>query len=207
MSIYYIRAELDEGVVQVALDATTNNTERLGGRLTKFILEDGLEGSDHYIVTTDRVSFTGVISDLKSSSSGMRGPASSSQQNDGSIRYHDSVTNKKRMELIRETKVPFTVYTGDKVISNCRFTSLEFRQTGSAGVVGDLYSYAVSFTAEKIRTGSRAEAVSVRDEELLKAYEAKAVIPGNKQNPKAEEKRRKLLDAIKNRRFGSPLTP
>lgn len=144
----------------IAFDATTAVTRSANDKITTNIIETGAEVADHYILVGQTISFSGVISDIKS----IRGA------NDKSTAEWLSALSRLRL-----SKQPFDVICGDiadvyniggagnfNVIRDCLFSSFSATQTKQNGVTNQrVKSYQVSFTTKELRFGSRAEETEI----------------------------------------------
>lgn len=158
MTIYYI-APLDSDNI-IALDATSTVQVNETGKSTSLPLETGEEVTDHYINGNTKISMSGVISSLKSSSN---------TQNKTPEDYIRDIRELKR------TGKPFSVFFSDKFnpLTNCIFESLSFSQSIRNGTTGDSSSYKVTFTVKEIRIVKAAQVVVQRSARVVDSFSDK----------------------------------
>lgn len=183
MGIYYIKTADNR---YFELDSTTDMTVSMPGRATDFPLEDGESASDHYINESIVVSFSGIVSDVKSiSSKGLIG-------DDSTKRLKGTSDYIKGLEAVKKTKQPFTVFYSPNLdpITNCVFESLDITQNATHGTRGTgCSSYEISFTAKQIRIGEQAQMTSmpVPAEDIKKSLSNKTTSSGSTQGLTAQE--------------------
>jgi len=184
MGIYYIKTSDNR---YFELDSTTDMTVSMPGRATDFPLEDGESASDHYINESIVVSFSGIVSDVKSiSSKGLIG-------DDSTKRLKGTSDYIKGLEAVKKTKQPFTVFYSPNLdpITNCVFESLDITQNATHGTRGaGCSSYEISFTAKQIRIGEQAQMTSMPlpASDVEKSLSNKTVSSGSTQQLTEAEK-------------------
>lgn len=148
MSLYYIEAVVQDQVVIYHLDATTRVKLSLPSKVTSNRLESGDEVVDHIINLPAKVSFSGVISDVKSLS------------NKNNLNAEDYING---LMKIRQRKQTFSLILPDGKIrlDGCAFESLDIDQDNKHGSVttpngGINSSFNISFSAKQIRIASAA---------------------------------------------------
>lgn len=116
MSIYYI--ETIDGQVY-HLDATTDISKTVSGKITDNPVESGDILSDHYVHIPDSFSLSGKISDFKSSTGSAKSPKEYIEE----------------LSAVKRNKQQFKFYFGGKVAVslNCMFTNLKITQSKDAG--------------------------------------------------------------------------
>jgi len=188
MGIYYIKTA-DGSYFE--MDATTDMTISYPGRATDFPLEDGESASDHYINENTRITFSGVITDIKSAQ-GKANPR---------VKATDSYIN--GLKKAKDKKLPFTVFYAEKLepITNCVFESLEISQDNKNGTSGPVSSYKINFTAKQIRFGKAATnttvtAPVVADASVEKAASDKSDSSGNTLSTTENESGKTRLEVL-----------
>ena len=160
MSIYYILAEIDGVDTTYVLDATEAVEHTLPVQSSSYASEDGSDISDNIALKPRTVSFSGVISDIKTTNSSAY------------LNTHDYIQG---LEDLRWNKELFTIYfTADQPpLLNVFFESLKISQDSSNGTLvtpqGDNYgvsSFKVSFTVKEFRFSSKAVLSVIRADEL-----------------------------------------
>jgi len=160
MSIYYILAKVDGADTIYTLDATEAIEHSLPVQSSSYAIEDGSDISDNIALKPRRVSFSGVISDVKTVDS---------------TAYLDTHDYIQGLEDLRWNKELFTLYfTSDQPpLLNVFFESLKISQDGVNGTLvtpeGDRYgvsSFKVSFTVKEFRFSSQAILSVIRADEL-----------------------------------------
>lgn len=205
-NVYYINVNLDNKLYRIGLDATTDVQEMYPSKLTNFILQNGVSGSDHMVKGNKRITFKGTLTDIKAITSVFyerrQGPPSAggiqvdkvpvSKQSDGSTQLPEATSNKDLLELVRDRSLPVTVFTHNKQYADCYLTQLNFSQNKTNGVAGTSASYAVSLGFTQPKRGSRSKVVKVAEDAL--AYQANMRKQGNKEVP--DEEKGGLIDSI-----------
>lgn len=160
MSIYYILATIDEEDVVYMLDATESVEHTLPGQSTNYAIEDGSDISDNIALRPRTISFSGVISDIKTRSSSAY------------LNSHDYI---QALEDLRGNKELFSIYyTADHPpLLNVFFESLKISQDNTNGTLitperesYGVSSFKVSFTVKEFRISTRAAVSKVRSDEL-----------------------------------------
>jgi hypothetical protein len=210
MSQYYLSAEINGERVRVILDSTSGIDENMTGTLNKFVFENGDQGADNYVNNSNKISFTGTLSDIKSISSVL---VTEDTSEDGSLSesgarnvnqvgvfdnekvYLKAAKNKQVLEQIKTRKISVLVKVPNReVYDNCYITSLVFSQSSRNGVTtstsGELTSsYGVKVSFEQVRIGARAVQTIVRSEELEDSYIEEQKQIAKLLQTKAEEKK------------------
>jgi hypothetical protein len=213
MSQYYLSAEINGERVRIILDSTSKVAETQSGTLNKFIFENGDQGSDNYVNNTNKISFSGIISDIKSLSSVLTSESINAE--DGSLDeagkrnvnqvgifdnekvYLRAAKSKSTLEKIKSNKIPVLVKVPNReVYNNCYITTVAFIQTSRNGVTAPTSatgrefsseeltsSYQVDITFEQVRLGARAEETVVRDDELVAKYWDEQLKQASKKDP------------------------
>lgn len=211
MSVYYIKATVGDGDINIALDATTEIVEGFVAELPSFKLEDGTEGSDHHTLKAPIISFKGILSDIKSLSSGFRNDdglqtTEKTRTEDGALRWRSVKDNKDALIFIYKNHLPLSIFTDQTSYSDCYITGLGFTQNSKHGVVNGRSSIEVSITVKQPVRGSRARAVAERDLAAIKAYQDKVKENGAKrQNDEYEEALKGLSDYYQDQTKFDPL--
>jgi len=152
LSAYYIRAATNEEETIFSFDSTSEIEITENGRATSFPLANGKQATDHYVNSNTIITFSGLISDIKNRTS--RQSSNTHQDTSDFIKY---------ITRLKQSGVPFSVHVGDKldIYDSCVFESLTVKQDNVNGTITRadyiLSSYRLSFTAKKLRFGSRAE--------------------------------------------------
>lgn len=187
MSIYYIRAVLDEEEIFLSFDSTSSITKSQTGSISSFPIEDGAVISDHYVNNNIVISMTGRISDLKSLT----------RAEDGNLNKNTD-TFITEIERLKRSAIPFDIFIGGgdestSSIKNCVFESLDLSQdrtTGTrTGPTGNTNAYKIAFSAKQIRFArqARLRRGGIRDPVLVAQHEVKVAAAGNKQEVKEEK--------------------
>ena len=214
MSLYYITTLLDNKLIRISLDATTQIGENFTSTLSKFVFEDGSQGSENIVNNNNRITFGGVITDTKSLGSGFvtesedvnvrNNPEFTSIINpeDESISYASAKKNKELLERTRREKLPVVITVPNRdegeLYVNCYITGMSFSQSvrnGSLEVTAEgggnlVSSYKVNLSFTQVRTGARAEEIVVRDEDLIAQYWFNKRVEINKLKMSLERKKR-----------------
>lgn len=148
MSIYYISTS--DGTIY-ELDATLNVNYRETAVVTDNVVESGESVADHCYNKPVTFSLNGVITDIKSVSSGNENAKSTKEFIDG-------------LKSVLYSKQTFTFHFGEKVgsFSNCMFESLDIGQDSTHGNVKDVDSFSVSASIKQLRLAQRAALVPSR---------------------------------------------
>lgn len=152
MTVYYITPQDSDDII--ALDATSTVQVNETGKSTSLPLETGEEVTDHYINGNTKISMSGVISSLKSSSN---------KENKSPEDYIRDIRE------LKKSGKPFSVFFSDKLnpLTNCVFESISFSQSIRNGTTGNSSSYKVSFTVKEIRIVKAAQVVVQRDARVV----------------------------------------
>lgn len=143
------------------LDAVLQGDVTLSGRITEKPLSDGSSAADHYVNAPKAITFSGVITDVKS------------YYNSGVLRVQDWI---KLLSDLKEAGRPFTIQAADgsgMFFEDCLFESVVFSNDqrhgridgstagGGSGDTGeDVYSYNVSFTVKQLKRSRRGKLVA-----------------------------------------------
>jgi len=160
MSIFYIQYTLEGVTGNLALTSTRTVTRTSKQVLTDNIVENGSEVTDHYVVGRQTVKFDGVVTDIRSTNAG------------DAVKTPETYLS--LLEAIRDSKTPFTVFTGEvtkkagaivtgsfNALENCLFETFSVTQDKRNGTVRSegnlsLSSYRINFSAKQIRLTPRA---------------------------------------------------
>lgn len=140
MGIYYFLS--DDGD-SFELDCTENFKLSESGRLTTYTVQSGAKYSDHYVKENSKLSYSGILTDLKTTSSGAA-TKSSDDFIGGLIKLMEAAT-------------PFTVYWRDTGAisgtfrSDCMIESFTVEQDASYGFASGLHAYKVSIDFAQFR--------------------------------------------------------
>jgi hypothetical protein len=135
------------------MDATLTVSRTLTSGVTDFPVEDGGFASDNIVNKGDVLTFSGVITDIKSLGGSDNGSTISY------IRQIESIRNNKQLVTINVG----TDGTSFNTITGCVLTNVSFRQDAENGISSrSISSYKVSLTFKKIRIISSAK-VSTKD--------------------------------------------
>ncbi len=145
MGIYYFLSDNGDAF---ELDCTENFKLSETGRLTTYTIQSGVKYSDHYIKENSKLSYSGILSDLKTSSSS---PATKS-------------TDEFIGGLIKamESSTPFTLYWRDTGVSSgyfrpdCMIESFTIEQDKEHGFARGLHAYKASIDFVQFRKGQAA---------------------------------------------------
>lgn len=154
---------MDTSLGVLELTATTEIQVTDGATITRHTLEDGSEIADHIVNENSKISFTGVISDIKRITSGDRAVSLSS---DVEFRDKDQLNVQEWIELlsqIRRSKERFSVVYDSRlgVIPDCVLTSVTKSRNSSTGT-----GYNINIAFEQIRVVARATTSVRRDDQL-----------------------------------------
>jgi hypothetical protein len=136
------------------LDATLQGDVTLSGKITDKPLSDGNTAADHYVNSPNAISFSGVVTDVKSF------------YNDSAVRVQDWI---KLLSDLKSSGRSFTVQAADgsgMFFTDCLFETITFSNDPIHGVVdgengvGMIYSYNVSFSIKQIKRARRGRLVS-----------------------------------------------
>ena len=219
MSDYtFLLAELDGEVLKVALDSTSNVSEKFSSRLNTFIFEDGQEGADNIVNKNNVISFSGIISDVKSNASGFL-PLSTDAGNEdeieddlnftpprfivknNTVKYYSTADLREKLLQIRANKIPVTVHLRDLQYPNCYLTDIQFSQDQENGTFrSNVARYKVSIKATQIRLGSRAFESTVSDADFGRYYQEKSKASAASQAPSVEAEENLNTSASQTRR-------
>lgn len=184
MSIFFISADVDGSNFKYMLDSTSKVQVDDTGKLTTHPIQTGAQVSDHYVNNNVRISFSGVVSDIKAvnnpafrgrddeaadSTTTARNQSTTVLDTDNSKIAATAQSYVQGLQDIKNRKIPFSIDVGNiGVFVNCMFTALSIRQTSKNGTAqgpgGDLDSFIISFSAEQIRFGDRAVVDIIRPE-------------------------------------------
>lgn len=133
MSIYFLRTS--EG--DYRLDATSNMTRVISGKSSDNLIESGKTTSDNYVNRPDRFRLTGVISDIKTTTSSSRTP-------DSFIR---GITK------VKEAGEVVTLYIGTAIAKadKCVIEGFEISQDRVNGHLRGTDSFKVKLNIKKLR--------------------------------------------------------
>lgn len=144
-----------DGGIFYDLDATLQGEVSLSGKITEKPLSDGNTAADHYVNSPVSISFSGVITDVKSF------------YNTGATRVQDWI---KLLSDLKQSGRSFTVQAADgsgMFFEDCLFESITFSNDKIHGVVeggsegsGQIYSYNVSFSIKQLKRARRGRLVS-----------------------------------------------
>ena len=160
MSVYYLLAEINGDTVIYTMDATENIEYTLPVQSTNYSVEDGSDVSDNIALRPRTVSFSGVISDVKTSNS---------------TAYLSTQEYIKALEFLRLNKDLFTIYFAADLppMDNVFFESLKISQDKTNGTMevpeAETYgisSFKVSFTVKELRFSAKAKVGKRRADEL-----------------------------------------
>lgn len=144
MTIFY----LEVGDDIYAMDSTTSISRSSPASLSNSLVEDGNYSSDNYVIKPVTINFSGVITDIKlfNAERLVKSPK-------------EYLNGLKKAQL---DKTPIKVYYSDIQLpdDNCYFTSFNHRQEGDHGRVGELNSFQVDFTLQKVRFAQGARKVA-----------------------------------------------
>jgi len=152
MSIYYIQTNLNGNKI-FSLDSTSSVEVQDNGRATSYALESGKDVADHYVNSNVMVSFSGIITDIKS--------ATLSQESTKDFL--------RDLRELKQTGTPFTVFAGNNLekIDNCVIQSLSIKQNSKNGTVvregKHISSFVIEWTAKQIKFGSKAKITTAAD--------------------------------------------
>ena len=155
MGAFYIQVE--DNIWE--LDSTSSVTKNLSGSLSNSRVEDGSLSSDNYVTNAIRLSFSGVITDVKSLNID---PDSAANPNSKSTKEYLN-----QLELVYKNKIPFNIsYSEDMPpLENCFFTSFGVTQDATNGTAyaldGYRSSYKVTFSVQQVRFATRAASATV----------------------------------------------
>lgn len=145
MATFYIQDPI-EGILELTSTASITVTE--SSSTTKFKVEDGFNISDNITTENIKISFSGVISDVRSLSlvGNDQDPQAQPFGNRGVKNFIDSIRR------IKESKSVFNVVYDTRlgVIDNCVLTSLVISKDAKLGL-----GYSVELAFEQIRVSSR----------------------------------------------------
>lgn len=142
MSAFYLEA----GGELYAMNATEKISRRVTGSLSNSLVEDGRYSSDNYLVKQTILSFSGIITDIKSF-------------DDNTNRTCEGYLNGLKRHM--QNKTPISVHYSNiqPPDANCFFTSFSHSQDKENGNSGTLNSFKVNFTLQKIRLAKGARVV------------------------------------------------
>ena len=170
---YYIVATVGGEVKFLSFDSTAKITRTLSGSATSFALEDGYEVSDNYVNKNQKISMSGVISDIKSTAM-----QADMYVNRGTADYLRS------MEKLKDSGIPFSIHTpatdNQIILDNCVFETLQISQDTRHGSTVNNNSYAMSFTAKQIRFGKSAVVRKKRGKIVEEKVKPKAKVTARK---------------------------
>lgn len=209
MTTYYLKATVDSEDINVVLDATTDIRETFVADLPSFRLEDGTEGADHHTLKAPVIAFKGILTDVKSLSSGFleTGPnqdvdTESTERvrtEDGARRWKSVKDNKDVLRQIWKDHLPVTIFTDRTVYEDCYITGLGFTQNSKFGTINNKSASEVSLTFKQPVRGARAVVVAERDLDAARAYQTKARENGAKQELTEEQRHLNYLNELANR--------
>ncbi len=144
MSIFYIVTNSGD---TYSLDCTESFEFTQAGSLTEFTIESGAKVSDHYVNENKEFTLTGIITDLKSSSS--FNPLSTDEYIAGLL-------------AIKDSREPFQLfYRGeserlDQSFDNVVFTNIRFSNDKDFGYSKGYYAYKVTLSMKQIIYANKA---------------------------------------------------
>ena len=144
MSIFYILTKAGD---VYSLDCSESFEFSQAGSLTEYAIESGAKVSDHYVNENKEFSLTGIITDIKSSSS--VNPRKTDEYIAGLL-------------AIKDSREPFSLFyradsTGEyQSFDNVVFTSVKFSQDAQVGYARGLYAYKVALSMKQIIYANRA---------------------------------------------------
>jgi len=127
-----------------SMDATLQVSRVLNSRVTEFPVEDGGFASDNIVNTGDEISFSGVITDINSSTG----------EDISSVEFISKIEKIRNSKQIVSVSVGLTEGAGNpiRVINSCVLLNASFKQDPENGIAGGtLSSYKVSLSFKKIR--------------------------------------------------------
>lgn len=155
------------------LDATDSISYELPVQTTNYAVEDGSDISDNIALRPRTVSFTGIITDVKSA------------QEKANLSTFEYISG---LEAIRDKRELFKIYFSSDLppLENVFFQSLRISQDNTNGTLrtpdGDrfgLSSFKISFTVKEIRITNKIELGKIRADELNIAKESEATAATN----------------------------
>jgi len=167
MGVFYLQVENEIW----ELDSTSDVTQSLKGSLSSSRVEDGRVSSDNYVTDPVTVTFSGIISDVKSLTSNTIVVGSGVKKN-----TEDYLRTLK--EVYRQKKpISVSFSSQSEFLKDCFFTSLDISQSVKNGVhynpeLGFTSSYSLRFSLQQVRYAKSAEVVRAPDEALSEALAA-----------------------------------
>jgi len=133
------------------LDATKTIKKALRGKATSNRVEGNFDAADHYVNEPDVFTLDGVITDIKSISSGGTG-----------IKTKDFIIE---LTKLKESGTPVILHYGFSVdkAHNCVIEEMSLTQNSTNGSSGYLDAFGISLSLKKIRFVSQARVVTGRD--------------------------------------------
>lgn len=142
MAFYIIT---DNGVGDVfEMDATVSHNYSLTGKPTEYAVEDGSKSSDHYNKDLIKLTYSGVVSDVKYLS--------------GVELSQDVVDFEEGIVALRDSGKFFACNFSEdqKLVKNCLFNNLQVSRSPEHGK----YAISVSFTASQVRVANVSKVVT-----------------------------------------------
>lgn len=164
MSRFYIKVDnkgTDAPIEVYELTCTSQMSIASAGRPTQNPVESGATISDHYVVSNDKVNFSGFISNIVNTS---LTPLSNISKDGKPVATQKTVDdNFIGLRTLQKSGVPFSVFFDNgKSLSDCVFTQLDFSK-GS----GNISSYSVTMAMEQIQITKQALFATVQREKTV----------------------------------------
>lgn len=156
MSIFYLEIENQF----YALDSTESVQKSLKGSLSNSKVEDGAFSSDNYVTNPITFSFSGIITDIKTTDTSL---------------FKDPKVYLDQINRAFNLKLPIKIYYSDIQLpsDNCYFTSFSHTQDSTFGRNQSHNSFQVNFTLQEVRYGRGARITSRPSEALSRSLQKK----------------------------------
>lgn len=162
MSIFYIEAKVGGNKVLYTMDSVSSLTYSLPVNISQYPVEDGSTYSDNISLQGETVAISGIITDVKSVTSGS--DLSTKQYIEG-------------LQSVRKRKQLFNIYFAKELppLKNVFFETLDISQQSGNGTVisgsRSVSSFSISFTVKQLRIAAKAKETTIKASSLPRTQE------------------------------------